>query len=110
MHQEKAYGCGSKHQNRVGNATNGRTANGSLVGELDSWGESSGVGGINVRGDVGGRLDGVIACDIDRTDEGVEVASGNVVRVIPIDHASSPLDGARRGSRDTGGPYTSVGT
>jgi hypothetical protein len=67
------------------------------------------LGGVNIGGNVRGRLDGVIAGDVDRVDEGVEVASGNVVGVVPVDHASSPLNGALRSSVDTGGPHTIVG-
>lgn len=42
----------------------GGTVDGSLVRELDSGGESSGVGGIHIRGDIGGGFDGVVASDI----------------------------------------------
>ena len=86
------------------------TVDGGFVGELDSGGKCGYVGGIDIRGDVGGRLGGVIASDIDRADEGVEVASGDVVGVVPIYHASSPLNGTWRGSLDTGGPYTGTKT
>lgn len=88
----------------------GDTVDGSLIRELDSGGKGGCVGGIDIRRDVGGRFSGVIASDIDRADEGVEVASGNVIGVVPIDHASSPLNGAWRRSLDASGPYTSVRT
>lgn len=90
--------------------TKGSTVDGSLVGKLDSRGGSGDVGGIDIRGDVSRWLDGIATSDVDRANEGVEVASGNVVGVVPIDHASSPLNGTRRGSLDTSRPYTSGGT
>jgi hypothetical protein len=37
------------------------------------------------------------------------VASGNVIGVVPVDHASSPLNGTIRSSFDTSGPHTGVG-
>lgn len=36
------------------------------------------------------------------------MASSNIVRVVPIDHASSPLNGTWRSSLDTCGPYADV--
>lgn len=90
--------------------TNDGTVDGSLVREFDSRGGNSGIGGIDIRGDVGGRLDGIVACDVDRADKGVEVASGNVVGVVPIDHASSPLNSAWGSSLDTSRPYTGEGS
>ena len=107
--QEEACRCGDKDQQRVSKVTGGCTVDGGLVRELDSRGESGGVGGIDIRGDVGRGLDGVIAGDIDRANEGVEVACCNVVGIVPIDHASSPLNGTRRGSLDASGPDTIAG-
>lgn len=108
--QENTRGSCSKHEQRVGKMAAGSTVDGGLVRELNSGSESRGVGGVNIGGYIRGRLNGVIASDIDRLDEGIEVASGNVVGVVPVDHTSCPLNGALRGSWDTGGPYTSVGT
>lgn len=85
------------------------TVDGGLVREFDSRGESSGIGGVDVRGNVGRGFDWVIASDVDRTDEGVEVASGYVVGVVPIDHTSSPINGTLGSPWDAGGPNTSVG-
>lgn len=45
--------------------TAGGTVDGGLVRELDSGGESSGVGSIDVGGDICRGLDGVITGDID---------------------------------------------
>jgi hypothetical protein len=87
----------------------GSTVDGGLVREFNPGCESSRVRGVNVGGNVRGRLDGVIAGDVNRVDEGVEVASGNVVGVVPVDHASGPLNGALRSSVDTCGPHTIVG-
>jgi len=89
--------------------TTGSAVDGGLVRELDSGCEGSCVGGVNVGGNTRGRFDGVIAGDVDRLDEDVEVASGNVVGVVPVDHASSPLNGTLRSSVDTSGPHTGVG-
>lgn len=86
----------------------GSTVDGGLVRELNSRSESSGVRGVNVGGDISGRLDGVIAGDVDALNEGVEVASSDVVRVVPVDHTSSPLNGPLGGSLDTSGPHTDV--
>lgn len=82
---------------------------GGFVRERDSGSEGSGVGGIDIGGVIRGRLDGVTTGDVNRLDEGVEVASGNVVRVVPVNHASSPLNGTLRSSFDASGPHTGVG-
>jgi len=82
---------------------------GGLVRELNSGCEGSCVGGVNVGGNIRGRFHGVIAGDVDRLDEGVEVASRDVVGVVPVNHASSPLNGTLRSSVDTSGPHTGVG-
>lgn len=37
------------------------------------------------------------------------MASSNVVGVVPVDHASSPLNSPLRRSTDTTGPHTVVG-
>ena len=84
------------------------TVDGSLVRERNSGSESCGIGVIDIGGDVRGRLDGVIAGDVDRLDEGVKVASGDVVGVVPVDHASSPLNSTLRSSIDASGPHTGV--
>jgi hypothetical protein len=84
------------------------TADGGLVREFDSRGEGSDIGGVDVRSNVGRWFDGVIASDVDRTDEGVEVASGYVVGVVPIDHTPGPIDGTLGSSWDASGPNTSV--
>lgn len=85
------------------------TVDGSLIREGNSGGEGCGIWVVDIGGDVRGRLDGVIAGDVDRLDEGVEVSSGNVVGVVPVDHASSPLNCALGSSIDTSGPHTRVG-
>lgn len=82
---------------------------GGLVREFNSGSESRSVRGIDIRGDVRGGQDGVIAGDVNRLDEGVEVASRNVVGVVPVDHASGPINGTLRGSWDTSRPHTGVG-
>jgi len=87
----------------------GSAVDGGFVRELDSGSEGGGVGGIDIGGDIRGRLDGVTAGDVDRTDEDVEVASGNVVGVVPVNHASSPLGGALGSSFNTSGPHAGVG-
>ena len=109
LQQEKARGGSSKHEKRVGNVATGSAVDGGLVRELNSGCEGSCVGGVNVRGNIRGGFHGVIAGDVDRLDEGVEVASGNVVGVVPVDHASSPLNSTLRSSIDTSGPHTGVG-
>lgn len=86
----------------------GGTVDCGLVRKLDSGSEGSGVGGVNIGGNIRGRRGGVIAGDVDRLDEGIEVASGDVVGVVPIDHASSPLNSPLRSSFDTSGPHTVV--
>ena len=68
------------------------TVYGGLVRELNSRGKSSGVGGVNIRSNISGRLVGIVAGDVDRLDEGVEMTGGNVVGVVPVDHASGPLN------------------
>ena len=85
------------------------TVDGSLVRERNSGSESCGIGVVDIGGDVRGRFDRVVAGDIDRLDEGVEISSGNVVGVAPVDHSSSPLNGTLRSSIDTSGPHTGVG-
>jgi len=42
----------------------GSTVDGGLVREFDSRGESSGVGGVDIGSDIGGRFDGVVAGDV----------------------------------------------
>jgi len=61
---------------------------------------------IDIGSDTGGGLDGVIADDANRLDEDGEVTSGNVVGVVPVDHAPGPMNDALGTSFDTGGPYT----
>ena len=87
----------------------GGTVDGGLVRELNPGSESSCVGGVNIGGDIRGRFDGVIAGDVDPLDEGVKMASGDVVGVVPVDHASSPLNGTLGSSVNTGGPHAVVG-
>ena len=87
----------------------GNAISGGLVREVDSRSESSGVGGIDIGGGIRGRVDGVIAGDIDRLDEDLEVAGGDVVGVVPVDHASRPVNDTLGTSIDTSGPHTGVG-
>ena len=87
----------------------GGTVDGGLVRELNPGSESSCVGSVNIGGDIRGRFDGVIAGDVDPLDEGVEMASGDVIGVVPVDHASSPLNGTLGSSVNTGGPHAGVG-
>ena len=89
-------------------ATNS-TVNCGLIRECNSGSESCGVGGVDIGGDVRGRLDGVVAGDVNRLDKSVEVAGGNIVRVVPVNHTSSPIDGTLGASIDTSRPHTGVG-
>ena len=86
--------------------TAGGTVDGGFVRELDSGGESGDVGSIDVGGDICGGLDRVITGDVDRADEGVEVACRNIVGIVPIDHTTGPLNGALGTSLDACRPDT----
>lgn len=50
-----------------------------------------------------------MACDVHARDEGVEVSSGEVVGVVPVDHATGPFNSALGLAGDAGGPETTRG-
>ena len=82
---------------------------GGAVGVRERGNTARAITEVDVRGDIG-RVGGGNealergALDRDGLDERVVLPSRLVVRSVPVDHAASPLNGARRSAREACGP------
>lgn len=89
---------------RKGGAEGTRAVHRGLVRGRNRGGERRRILSVHVRNRVRGPARGVRTLDLDGLDEGVEVAGGLVVRVVPVDDPAGPLNCALPRSRDAGGP------
>lgn len=108
LHHKDSRGRSSKHKQWVSVVVAGGPIDRGLIRKFDSRGGSGRVRGIDIGSDIVRRFNGVVAGDINRTYERVEMAGRNIVGIIPIDHAPRPLNGALRGSLDASGPYADL--
>lgn len=87
-----------------------RAADGALVRERDARREFRYVRAVDIRRNIGCGRGRIRTFDGHALDDGPKVTRRGIIRVIPIDHTSSPLDRADCGGVDTCGPYAELDT